>query len=258
MLSEITAINLSHIDGAKLQASVSEVSTPVAKKRPMKEDEATDTVHLTPAKEFWSEERLNKRAKKFRVEWMNEDYFKDWLRPHPTDETYCICVACDIRLRCGKSELEKHASGLKHCKRLEAMKENPNHVSRLAMLSDSSQSQTEQMLSEENGTFYVATEDLEHSAAGVADSALSKALIKLSKYLDDNSDIAQQKLKMAELEHQRRMQVLNKELELRAIEVLIRQKELQNLHTFATLQKPELETQSLIIHNVDDDELDKS
>lgn len=125
MLAELTTINIADLEGNKLDASSSD-----GKKRQFNSEDGPEVMIVTPcSKENWMEEKT-KRSKKFRVEWMNEVYFKDWLQPHPTDETYCICAACDIKLRCGKSELEKHASGLKHCKRMEAMKNDPHFKSR--------------------------------------------------------------------------------------------------------------------------------
>lgn len=103
----------------------------------------------------------------------------------------------------------------------------------------------------QNGTFFVTTggEEFETTtlnnvetsavaaaAAAATETVLSKALQKLSKYLDSNSEAAKRKLQMAETEHHRRMQVLNKELELRSIEVLIRQAELQKLNNCAPVQ----------------------
>lgn len=99
----------------------------------------------------------------------------------------------------------------------------------------------------QNGTFFVTAggEEFEattlnsvetSTATSATETALSKALVKLTKYLDSNSDVARRKLQMAEIEHNRRMQVLNKELELRSIEVLIRQAELPKLNNCTPAQ----------------------
>ncbi|XP_034249201.1 uncharacterized protein LOC117650045 [Thrips palmi] len=244
MITELGTIVLSDLSDGKMDAMTTEATVTPAKKR---QAEEMGSEGITP-RESWSEERVRRAAKKFRVEWMNETYFRDWLRPHPTDETYCICIACDIKLRCGKSELEKHASGMKHCRKMDLMKENPNNRPQLtAILPEGSLSQAaERVLCEENGTFFVtAGEDFDATAlnsveavtaTSTTDAILSKALIKLSKYLDGKSDADKRKIQMAETEHHRRMQVLNKELELRSIEVLIRQAELQKLNNCAPVQ----------------------
>ncbi|KAJ1527782.1 hypothetical protein ONE63_007735 [Megalurothrips usitatus] len=232
MLGELTSITLSDLDASKLVDGSEVVVATESKKRALIEDVKTTIT----SKEPWIEEK-GRRAKKFRAEWMNEVYFKEWLRPHPTDETYCICIACDIRLRCGKSELEKHASGLKHCRRMDAMKENPNQTAthKLTVHADGSHPQaSDHILCEENGTFYVATGDLTGMATGEVESVLSTALLKLAKHLDNNSEVAKKKMQIMEAEHTRRMQILNKELELRTLEVIIRQNELRRMNNCAS------------------------
>lgn len=154
MITELGTIVLSELAGGKIDSIATEATVTPGKKRHAEE---IGSDGLT-SRETWSEER-GRRAKKFRVEWMNETYFRDWLRPHPTDETYCICIACDIKLRCGKSELEKHASGMKHCRKMDILKENPNHRPQLtAILPEGSLSQAaERVLCEEVSLVYDQT-----------------------------------------------------------------------------------------------------
>lgn len=43
--------------------------------------------------------------------------FKGWLKAHPNPER-SMCAACNIVLNAGKSELEKHATSIKHQRRM--------------------------------------------------------------------------------------------------------------------------------------------
>lgn len=57
------------------------------------------------------------KAKRFRAEWLSFEMFKGWLKAHPNPER-AMCSACNIVLNAGKSELEKHATSIKHQKRM--------------------------------------------------------------------------------------------------------------------------------------------
>lgn len=70
----------------------------------------------------------------------------------------------------------------------------------------------------------------------MTENALEKALLKLDKYLEGKAEIDKKTLQMKEIEHHRRMQVMNKELELRSLEVLVKQRELQKLNNALTSQ----------------------
>jgi len=79
-------------------------------------------------KEYRGGDGKFRKAKKFRAEWMEEEHLKDWLQPFPGDDTMCVCTACNVLLRCGKSELEKHATGLKHTMKVERMKSGAHQI----------------------------------------------------------------------------------------------------------------------------------
>lgn len=57
------------------------------------------------------------RGKRFRTEWLSFEMFKGWLKAHPNPER-AMCAACNIVLNAGKSELEKHATSIKHQRRM--------------------------------------------------------------------------------------------------------------------------------------------
>uniref|UniRef100_A0A1B6FZR7 thioredoxin-dependent peroxiredoxin n=1 Tax=Cuerna arida TaxID=1464854 RepID=A0A1B6FZR7_9HEMI len=63
------------------------------------------------------------RTKKFRSDWLSFEMFKGWLRAHPNPER-AMCTACNIVLNAGKSELEKHATSIKHQKRMMEYKQH--------------------------------------------------------------------------------------------------------------------------------------
>lgn len=49
----------------------------------------------------------------FRVAWLDEDYFKGWLAPHPMDNK-ALCTFCNKAITCCKSKLIKHSKSVKH------------------------------------------------------------------------------------------------------------------------------------------------
>jgi hypothetical protein len=63
-----------------------------------------------------------RKGKSFRLEWLDVPEFKDWLSPDPGNPYKAHCLACNTILKAGKSELVKHASGAKHEKAVEALK----------------------------------------------------------------------------------------------------------------------------------------
>ncbi|XP_023703872.1 uncharacterized protein LOC111862595 isoform X3 [Cryptotermes secundus] len=63
-----------------------------------------------------------RKRKSFRLEWLDIPEFKDWLSPDPDSPYKARCLACNTVLNAGKSELEKHATGAKHEKAVEALK----------------------------------------------------------------------------------------------------------------------------------------
>lgn len=61
------------------------------------------------------------KPKLFRAEWLNIDIFRDWLARDPTNPSKARCLACNTTMNAGKSELEKHATGARHCQNVQVM-----------------------------------------------------------------------------------------------------------------------------------------
>ncbi|XP_049832206.1 uncharacterized protein LOC126272950 [Schistocerca gregaria] len=61
------------------------------------------------------------KPKLFRAEWLNIDIFRDWLARDPTNPRKARCLACNTTMNAGKSELEKHATGARHCQNVQVM-----------------------------------------------------------------------------------------------------------------------------------------
>lgn len=78
--------------------------------------------------ELSKEEKEKKHASKkvFQSSWCEEREFKGWLKTVNGDPHSAFCSACDVVLKCGKSDLQKHASGSKHLKNVKAVKGVPN------------------------------------------------------------------------------------------------------------------------------------
>lgn len=41
--------------------------------------------------------------------WLDENSFKGWLAPHPTENDKAICILCNIAIRCCKTDLLRQA-----------------------------------------------------------------------------------------------------------------------------------------------------
>ena len=91
----------------------------------------TDEEHY----ESGNPKRVRVYRKYFREEWLKDDKFKTWLKPNKTDNTSCFCVACNISLKCGKSDLLKHSEGAKHKKNLESIRHTKPLFSNVASTS---------------------------------------------------------------------------------------------------------------------------
>lgn len=66
------------------------------------------------------------RKKKFQEEWLSDPLFKGWLRTVPSDIFKCKCIACNVEILCGKSELLKHSKGQKHMKLVKSFVSTPS------------------------------------------------------------------------------------------------------------------------------------
>jgi len=53
------------------------------------------------------------KIRQFKESWLEEDNFKGWLAPHPT-ENKAICNLCNKTIRCSKTDLMKHSQTVKH------------------------------------------------------------------------------------------------------------------------------------------------
>lgn len=63
------------------------------------------------------------KPKLFRSEWLEIDIFRDWLDRDPSNPSKARCTACNTVMNAGKSELEKHATGARHCQNLQIMQQ---------------------------------------------------------------------------------------------------------------------------------------
>lgn len=92
---------------------------------------STSKKSTTPKKKRAIRNELTQNEKKrshkqlFRSEWLQMSEFKNWMRSVPDDDTKFKCIACNSNLRCGKSEIEKHAAGGKHKSNLKGIQGTP-------------------------------------------------------------------------------------------------------------------------------------
>lgn len=59
-----------------------------------------------------------KKERYFKRSWLDEDIFKGWLAPHPTDNNKAFCSLCNIVIRCCKADLKRHAQTAKHISKI--------------------------------------------------------------------------------------------------------------------------------------------
>lgn len=71
-----------------------------------------------------TEKKAEQRPKSFQDGWLENEEFKGWLEKVPGDTERARCKACNSVFKAGKSEVEKHASGLKHQKRVKSLSKN--------------------------------------------------------------------------------------------------------------------------------------
>lgn len=77
--------------------------------------------------ELTKEEKSDDSAgpKRYQVKWEEAAEFKGWLTSVKDDATKAKCTACGTILTAGKSELQKHAQGIKHKKRVKEIANTP-------------------------------------------------------------------------------------------------------------------------------------
>jgi len=67
-----------------------------------------------------------RKNRDFRFAWLDENSFRGWLAPHPTDNK-ALCTICNKAITCCKSKLLKHSKSVKHIERaLNVSKESIN------------------------------------------------------------------------------------------------------------------------------------
>ncbi|XP_067210313.1 protein FAM200C-like [Linepithema humile] len=57
------------------------------------------------------------KVRKFQSSWLDENIFKGWLTPYPTQEK-ALCIACNQAIRCCKSNLIEHSQSVQHIKQI--------------------------------------------------------------------------------------------------------------------------------------------
>lgn len=77
-----------------------------------------------------------KTTKTFQDSWLQIDSFKGWLEAIEGDNRRARCKACNVIINCGKSELEKHASRVKHIKNVKIVQSNRSVVDCFSKKSD--------------------------------------------------------------------------------------------------------------------------
>ena len=59
----------------------------------------------------------------FKQEWLQEEEFKSWVKPDPSDKFSAVCSVCDAAIKnCSKSRLLSHKNSTKHAKNFAAKK----------------------------------------------------------------------------------------------------------------------------------------
>lgn len=76
---------------------------------------------------------VKRRNRDFKVSWLDENCFKGWLAPHPS-ENRALCMACNLTISCRKTDLVRHSQTVKHIDKikslnLEAIDNNNNTLS---------------------------------------------------------------------------------------------------------------------------------
>ncbi|CAI6359908.1 unnamed protein product [Macrosiphum euphorbiae] len=62
------------------------------------------------------------RKKQFQQQWLSDEKYKLWLREVKSEPTKCKCIACNVEIMCGKSEIEKHANSIKHSTNVKSLR----------------------------------------------------------------------------------------------------------------------------------------
>jgi len=66
-----------------------------------------------------------KKVRLFQNAWLEEDNFKGWLAPHPT-ENKAFCVLCNTSIRCIKTDIVRHSQRAKHIEEANCQSLNNN------------------------------------------------------------------------------------------------------------------------------------
>lgn len=126
--------------------------------------------------------KMKWRKQKFNPQWLNLGEFKNWLKEDSADPFSCSCIACNCKLRCGKSELQRHCRSKKHIEKVKLVVRNTNVEDYFKPLKTSNEERKTQECELRLSTFFA-----EHNVAlQVVDH-----LIPLLKQLVPDSQIIQ-------------------------------------------------------------------
>jgi len=91
-----------------------------------------------------AEKEGDQRSKKiYQAAWESLPQFKGWLKPVKNDIHKGFCSACKVQVLCGKSELEKHAMGVKHVRNVKGIQGTSSIETSFAKVSASSKLNTD-------------------------------------------------------------------------------------------------------------------
>ncbi|KAK3920716.1 Zinc finger protein 862 [Frankliniella fusca] len=71
-----------------------------------------------------SEKKSLQKPKSFQEKWLHDEKFRNWLQRVPGEPTKAKCSACDVVLKAGKSDLDKHGESAKHAKNVKSVRSN--------------------------------------------------------------------------------------------------------------------------------------
>jgi len=63
---------------------------------------------------------VKRRIREFKVSWLDDNCFKGWLTPHPS-ENRALCMACNTTISCRKTDLIRHSQTVKHIDKVKSL-----------------------------------------------------------------------------------------------------------------------------------------
>jgi len=67
-----------------------------------------------------SSKGVKRRIREFKVSWLDDNCFKGWLTPHPS-ENRALCMACNTTISCRKTDLIRHSQTVKHIDKVKSL-----------------------------------------------------------------------------------------------------------------------------------------